>query len=300
MKNERKYYKMQVTVDTKFVFLLGDPVRQTFSNTMQNSCYETLGLDMAYVPLAVTKEGLGEMMKAAKVLNIAGYACTKPYKVEAMQYMDEVDELAQRIGSMNTMVLRDGKLIGYNTDGYGALRSIQEETGPVKGKTCFSFGAGGTGRSVCMELATAGVKKLYISSRSAMCEELCQQINTYFPGVCVPIRAAETEKVREALKDTDIILNLSGSGMAGHEGETPVDKSFLLPSHVCFDATYNPEKTQFLLDAESIGCKIINGIGMVLYQGVRQVALWTGREGDEVVEAMRKPLLEIAAKTRKK
>lgn len=286
--------KINVNVDTKFIFLLGDPVRQTFSDTMQNSCYNTLGINYCYVPLRVTKEGLGEMMRAAKVMNMGGLAVTKPYKVEVMQYLDETDDLAKRIGSVNTVVIREDRLIGYNTDGYGALRSIQEECGSVAGKTCFTFGAGGTGRSVCMELCAAGVKKLYISSRSAMCEELCAQINAFYPNVCFPIRASEQEPIHNALQETDVILNLSGSGMAGHEGETPVNKDFLRPEHICFDATYNPEMTQFLLDAAAIGCKTINGLGMVLYQGCRQVALWTGHDGDDVVQAMKTPLLKIA------
>lgn len=285
-----------ITVDTKLVAILGTPLAHSFSFRMQNAAYAAMGIDYFYLPVEVGNENLGKVVEAIRVMNFAGFALTTPNKVAVMQYLDEVDEAASMMGSVNTVVVKGGKLKGYNTDGYGALRSIREEAGSIAGKVFFSFGAGGTGRSVCLELAEAGAKRIFLCSRSATCEALAAHINKFFPGVCVAVRAAETEQVAEALKASNVVLNLSGSGMAGHEGETPVDKKFLLPGHICFDATYNPGKTRFLQDAESLGCKTINGLGMVLYQGARQIALWTGRDEDEAVPAMRRSLMEIAGK----
>ena len=285
-----------ITVDTKLIALLGTPLGQSFSPKMQNSAYTAMGINYIYFPVEVGNENLGKVVDAIRVMNFAGFASTKPNKVAIMQYLDEVDEVASMMGSVNTVVVKDGKLKGYNTDGYGALRSIREDAGDPAGKTFFSFGAGGTGRSVCLELAKAGAKRIYLSSRSAMCEELTAHINQFFPGLCTAIRASETEQIAEALKVSDIVLNLSGSGMAGHENETPVDKKLLRPEHICFDATYNPDKTRFLLEAESLGCKTINGLGMVLYQGARQIALWTGHDEDEAVPSMHKALMEIVGK----
>ncbi len=285
-----------ISVDTKLVALLGIPLAQSFSARMQNAAYAAMGLNFLYLPVEVGNENLGRVVEAVRVMNFAGLAVTKPGKVAVMQYLDEVDETAAMMGSVNTVVVEGGMLKGYNTDGYGALRSIREESGSIAGKTFFSFGAGGTARSVCLELARAGAKGVYICSRSARCAELAAHINRFFPGLCTAVRAAETDAVAEALKAADVVLNLSGCGMTGHEDETPVEQKLLLRSHVCFDATYNPAKTRFLLEAEAIGCRVINGLGMVLYQGARQIALWTGRDEDEAVPPMRTALMEIIGK----
>ena len=158
----------------------------------------------------------------------------------------------------------------------------------------FSFGAGGTGRSVCLELAAEGAKKIYLSSRSEMCETLANEINAFYPGVCVAIRSAEEKKIADALEETDVILNLSGLGMRGKEEYTCVDKKYLKPSHVCFDATYNPAVTRFLKEAQEVGCKTINGLGMTLYQGLRQIQLWTGGKAVPL-DVMRQTLMDILA-----
>ncbi len=269
-----------ITVDTKLIALLGTPLRQSFSYKMQNDAFKALGLDYYYIPIEVEPEGLKAVVTAIRYMNFAGFAVTKPYKVDIMKYLDEVDDLARMMGSCNTVVVEDGKFKGYNTDGEGLIRSLTEEGKiEIKDNIFFSFGAGGTGKSVCLELANNGAGRIYISSRSAMCEELSANINNYFPGVCVPIRAADKEKIEQGMAEANVLLNLSGSGMYPHIDETPVDKSLLKPKHLCFDATYNPDKTRFLLEAEEKGCKIINGIGMFIYQGAHQIKLWTGKEG---------------------
>jgi len=284
-----------ITVDTKLVALLGTPLRQSISYKLQNDTYQALGLDYYYIPVEVEQDGFEAVVNAVRYMNFAGLAITKPYKVTIMQYLDEVDDIARMMGSCNTVVVKDGKFKGYNTDGLGCLRSLVEEGSvEIKDNIFFSFGAGGTGKSVCFELANNGARRIYICSRSAMCEELAANINNYFPGVCVAIRAADEEKIRQAVSDANVLLNLSGSGMYPHIDETPVDKALLQPKHICFDATYNPDKTRFLLEAEEKGCKIINGIGMVIYQGARQIKLWTGK--DDPVEIMRKSFIDLISR----
>lgn len=286
---------MKVDINSKFVTLIGTPLGQSFAARMQNSGYEAAGLNMLYFYSEVGNDHLPDVLNGLRYMPFAGCAVTKPNKVEVMQYLDGYDPLCEKMGSSNTVVkTAEGKLIGYNTDGYGALRSLKEEVGELKGKVMFSFGAGGTGRSVCFELANAGAEKIYICSRSAACEALCEQLNGFYPGVCIPVRAADETGVAAALAGTDIVLNLSGAGMRGKEDETPVDKKYLKPEHVCFDATYNPPETRFLREAKEVGCaKVINGLDMSLYQGVRQIELWTG--GEAPVDAMRKSLLDILA-----
>ncbi|MBQ3448146.1 MAG: hypothetical protein IJG37_10925, partial [Synergistaceae bacterium] len=121
-----------------------------------------------------------------------------------------------------------------------------------------------------------------------------EEINKFYPGVCVPVRAADEAGIAKALDETDIILNLSGLGMRGKEEYTCVDKKFLKPEHICFDATYNPVTTRFLKEATEVGCKTINGLGMTLYQGLRQIQLWTGGKAVPL-DVMRQTVMDIVA-----
>ncbi len=263
---------------------------------MQNAAYQAAGFNMVYCYCEADSSHLKEIIDGIRYMpTFAGCAVTKPNKVEVMQYLDDYDDLCKKMGSSNTVIkTSEGKLIGYNTDGYGALRDLKEHDVMIKDRVMFSFGAGGTGRSVCLELAAEGAKKIYLSSRSEMCEQLAEEINKFYPGVCVAIRSAEEKKIAEALEETDVVLNLSGLGMRGKEEYTCVDKKYLKPSHVCFDATYNPATTRFLKEAEEVGCKTINGLGMTLYQGLRQIQLWTGGKAVPL-DVMRQTLMDILA-----
>lgn len=285
---------MNIDVNTRFITLIGTPLGQSFSARMQNAAYEAAGCNMVYFYTELGGDHLGEAINAVRCLPaFAGAAVTKPNKVEVMRYLDGFDSLCGKMGSCNTVVkTADGRLIGYNTDGYGALRSLGEELGDLKGGTMFAFGAGGTGRSVCFELADAGARRIYICSRSGSCEGLSAELNRHYPGVCVPIRASDGEAVAAALEETEVVLNLTGAGMRGREDETCVDKKRLKPGQVCFDATYNPSETRFLREARERGCKTVNGMGMLLYQGLRQIELWTGGRYAPV-DAMRRELTAI-------
>ncbi len=287
---------MQININSRLIALIGTPLSQSFAARMQNAAYQAAGFNMLYCYCEADSSHLKEIIDGIRYMpTFAGCAVTKPNKVEVMQYLDDYDDLCKKMGSSNTVVkTAEGKLIGYNTDGYGALRDLKEHNVTIKDKVMFSFGAGGTGRSVCLELAAEGAKKIYLSSRSEMCEQLAEEINKFYPDVCVAIRSAEEKKIAEALEGTDVVLNLSGLGMRGKEEYTCVDKKYLKPSHVCFDATYNPATTRFLKEAEEVGCKTINGLGMTLYQGLRQIQLWTGGKAVPL-DVMRQTLMDILA-----
>ena len=292
----REEHIMTIDVNTRFITLIGMPLGQSFSARMQNAGYASANCNMLYFYTEADTDRLPDVISAVRNLTpFAGAAVTKPNKVEVMRYLDDFDPLCKKMGSSNTIVkTADGRLIGYNTDGYGALRSLKEELGELRGKTAFSFGAGGTARSVCFELANAGVKRIFLCSRSVSCEELSAELNRFYPDVCIPIRAADKDAVAAALGETEIVLNLTGAGMLGKEDATCVDQKYLKPAHVCFDATYNPTETRFLREAREVGCKTINGMDMLLYQGVRQIELWTGG-ACAPLEAMRRELANIMA-----
>ncbi|BAL00742.1 shikimate dehydrogenase [Oscillibacter valericigenes Sjm18-20] len=267
-----------ITVDTKMIGLLGTPLRQSVSYKLQNRVYEQAGLDYFYLPIEVsTEDRLPAVVEGIRAMNFAGFAITKPYKETILKYLDERDDLVTKMGACNTVAVRDGKLIGYNTDGIGCVRSLEVDGGlDIKGKTFFSFGAGGAARAVCFELACRGAKQIVISSASQRCEHLAEDINRLFPGLCVPVRLTDEERMYEYIRQADVLLNMSGIGMAPHLGESPMKKDRFQPHQLCYDAVYDPEKTRFLQDAEAARCRILNGLGMVIYQGLEQIKIWTG------------------------
>ena len=283
---------MNVDINTKMITLLGDPLKQSFAARMQNAGYEAAGLNMLYFYTETDNEHLGDIVKGLRYMNFAGFAVTKPNKVKVLEYLDELDPLCEKMGASNTVVkTADGKLIGYNTDGVGFYTSLVEE-GKVKvdESVFFCFGAGGAGRAMCSILAYHGARKIYITDYfDSAAEERVKDINENFAPVAEMVPKGDFSKIAAC----DVVLNASGIGMGAHIGESPMPEEYIQPSQLYFDACYNPDKTQFLLNAEAKGCRILNGLGMSLYQGAAQIELWTG--GKAPVEAMRKELLDIIA-----
>lgn len=277
--------------DTKFITLIGTPLSQSHAPLMQNAAYRAMGLDMRYVCMEADAALLGAVIgRVRRESAFIGAAVTKPDKVCVLQYLDGLDPLCERIGSCNTVVkLPDGRLWGYNTDCTGFYRSLTEDAGiTVKGGRFLCIGAGGAGRAICSVLAFYGAEKIYISSLSPESRESAAgDINERFAPVCEAIPECTADTVR----DCGVIINASGVGMGGTVGFSPLKKELMLPGRLYFDACYNPPKTRFLADAEEKGGRILNGLGMSLYQGAEQIRLWSGK--DAPLELMRNELYAI-------
>ena len=278
----------QIDINTKFITLLGKPLGQSFAARMQNRGYEAAGLNMKYFYTEVENDHLGDVVNGLRYMNFAGFAVTKPNKVEVLKYLDELDPLCAKMGSSNTVVKKGDKLIGYNTDGIGFYTAITKDGVDTKDCTVFCFGAGGVGRAMCSVLAYYGGKKLYITdSFDAAAQSLVDDINKNFAPVAEFVAFKDFSKVSEC----NMVMNASGIGMAPHLGETPLPEEYVRKDVYYFDACYNPDKTQFLLNAEKAGAKFLNGLSMSLYQGTEQIRLWTGEDAPE--DAMRDELLTI-------
>ena len=283
---------MKVDINTKMITLIGTPLSQSFASRMQNAGYEAAGMNMLYFYTEADQEHLGEIVGGIRHMNFAGFAVTKPNKVQVLQYLDELDPLCEKMGASNTVVKTpEGKLVGYNTDGMGFYTSLTEEGGiRVDQSVFFCFGAGGAGRAMCSVLAYHGARKIYITDAFEPCaQSLVEDINKNFAPVAEFVPHGDMSK----LAACDVVLNASGIGMGKTMGQTPMPKEYIQPSQFYFDACYNPERTQFLMNAEAKGCKVLNGLGMSLYQGAAQIELWTGKKAP--VDAMRKELLAILA-----
>lgn len=287
---------MVVNINTKMVTLLGKPLSQSYAARMQNAAYRAAGLNMLYFYTEVENDHLGDVINGIRHMNFAGFAVTKPNKVEVMKYVDEMDPLCEKMNASNTVVIKDGKLIAYNTDGIGFFRSLQEEAPEidVKDSAFFCLGAGGAARAICSVLAYNGAKKIYITDKiPSAAKKLVDDINEKFASVAEVVDIEDEKAVKEKVAESDVVMNCTGVGMPVSIDKTPIPKEYLRPGQLCFDATYNPSKTRFLKEAEEVGCKILNGLGMSLYQGAAQIELWSGKKAP--VEAMRQELLDILA-----
>lgn len=286
---------MPVNIKTRMIALLGKPLSQSYAARMQNAAYKAAGIDMLYFYSEVENDHLPDVVNGIRYMSFAGFAVTKPNKVEIMKYVDEKDPLCEKMNASNTVViLPDGKLKAYNTDGIGFLRALNEEMPNinVKESTFFCIGAGGAGRAISSVLAYYGAKKIYIANRTiSKAKQLVDDINENFAPVAELVDLNDAVLLKDKILESDVILNNTGLGMLTKLDETPIPKDYLRPGHLCFDATYNPSKTRFLVEAEEMGCTIMNGLGMSLYQGAEQIELWSGKAAP--IEAMRQELMNI-------
>ncbi len=286
---------MPVNIKTKMIALLGKPLSQSYAARMQNAAYKAAGIDMLYFYSEVENDHLPDVVNGLRYMSFAGFAVTKPNKVEIMKYVDEKDPLCEKMNASNTVVLLpDGKLKAYNTDGIGFYRALKEEMPDInmEKSTFFCIGAGGAGRAICSVLAYYGAKKIYIANRTiSKAKQLVDDINENFAPVAELVDLGDTVLLKDKINESNVILNNTGLGMITSIGETPIPKEYLRPEHLCFDATYNPSKTRFLTEAEEMGCSIMNGLGMSLYQGAEQIELWSGKAAP--IEAMRRELMNI-------
>ena len=285
---------MTVNISTKFITLLGKPLHQSFSARMQNAAYRAMDKDMLYFYTEADETQLEDIIKGIRNMPFAGFAVTKPNKVEVLKYLDELDPLCEKIGACNTVAVRNGRLIGYNTDSTGFRISLQKETGiDVSQNTFFCAGAGGAGRAICCVLADDRAKKIYLYDKiDSRAQTLAEDINKNFGPVAEFVSFGDKAAMEKA-GGADVLINATGVGMAETIDQSPFYEDIIRPEHICYDATYNPIETCFLRQGRGRGCVTVNGIGMLLYQGVAQIKIWTGE--DAPVETMARELEDILA-----
>lgn len=265
---------------TKVCGLLGYPVEHSFSPAMHNAAFNEIGLNWVYVPFNVLPENLPRAVSGIVSLNLAGVNLTVPHKQAVMSLLDEIDPVAKITGAVNTIVNDGGKLIGYNTDGSGFVRSLAQEAGFTPGgKTALVLGAGGAARAVAIKLALSGVEKLYLTNRSqAKAVTLASHINKS-TGVETVVLPWGKELPSAIVAASDLVVQTTPIGMSPETDQCPEFPFEALHSgQVVCDLIYNPGQTTFLSLAAQRGVTVLNGIGMLLYQGVLAFELWTNQE----------------------
>lgn len=280
-----------INTETKLFGLLGYPLSQSLSPIMQNAAFKERKLNKIYIPVEVLPQNLESVVKGISKMNFEGFNVTKPYKIDIMKYLDEMDEYAKIIGAVNTVTVKDGKLKGYNTDGTGFLKSFEKETGSkIEGKTVFILGSGGAARAICMTLALNNAKKIYICNRTfkkavLLSKDINKQmhdmnrqmhdINRQIKDISIAI-PMEYNEMHNALNDSDVLINTTSVGMYPDVGTSPLDINLLKSNLIVCDIVYNPIKTKLLKDAGLKGCRTISGIYMFVYQGAEAFEIWTG------------------------
>ncbi|MGI9953188.1 shikimate dehydrogenase [Moorellaceae bacterium AZ2] len=277
-----------LTAATRLVGLLGYPVAHSFSPQIHNAAFRALGLDWVYLAFGVQPLLLPAAVAGMKALGFAGANVTIPHKESIMAYLDEIDPLARLIGAVNTIVIREGKLVGYNTDAGGFRRSLEEAGVDPAGKRALVLGAGGAARAVAFTLAQAGCAALTLANRN---RDRARELARALEEACCPgvdIFPLEDRALAEVLPGVDLVINTTSVGMNPYREEVPFNPDLLQPHHLVYDVVYNPPETRLLEAARRRGCSVIPGLSMLLYQGAEAFTLWTGREAP--LEVMRKTL----------
>lgn len=264
---------------TALVGVIGWPIEHSLSPVIHNAAFAELGLDWAYVPLAVHPEQVSVALNGLQALNFVGVNVTLPHKQEVMRYIDQVSDAAHFMGAVNTIHNKNGDLTGYNTDASGFLNSLIEGGCQPEGLRVAVLGAGGAARAVVFALARAGAKSVVVLNRTIQrAAFLVDDLNDSFPST-VMSQALTDEALAELAGQVDLIVNTTSVGMYPDVQECPWPDDVPIPNNTVFyDLVYNPLETRLLARAREAGQITINGLGMLVHQGAIALKIWTGYE----------------------
>jgi len=280
---------MNITGKTKVFGIIGDPVMHSMSPVMQNAAFEAANLDCVYVAFPVSRESVGQCADSMRTLQIHGLNVTVPHKVAVMETLDEIDTLARHIGAVNTIVNRNGSIVGYNTDGPGFMRALTDAGLDVYGKTVVMLGAGGAARAVAYSLAEAGAHLTILNRSVERAEALAMEVSST-RSEHVGYAPLEHACLRERVSTAHVLVNTTSVGMSPDVTSTPCPAELLRKDLFVCDIVYHPLQTRLLMEAESVGAPTIGGAEMLIQQGAQAFELWTGVPAP--VEVMRRAVME--------
>ena len=267
----------------------GQPISENPTQVMIEAAYDHHNLDWRYLTIEVGPDDLEAAVKGAKVMGFQGFNCTIPHKVKVIDYLDGLGQSASLMGAVNCVVRRDGQWIGENTDGKGFVSSLRELTDPARKKIVI-FGAGGAARAISVEVALAGASHINIVNRSIpRGEELTTLLQDNLPCYADFTHWDGTYAIPE---DTDVVINATSIGLFPDvDARLDFDLNTLSSHMVVADVIPNPPATHLVRDAREKGCQVIDGLGMLVNQGVIGIKHWTGMDPDPTV--MRAALEEV-------
>lgn len=265
---------------TRLISIIGNPVKHSKSPYMHNKSFEKLKLDFAYMAFEIEEEKVAKSVEAMKTLDARGFNITMPYKEEVMKFLDVIDKEAEIIGSVNTVLNDNGKLIGYNTDGKGFVKSLEEKGIKFKDEKIVIIGSGGAARAIAIQLAFDSAREIVIANRTIEnAQTISNIINENIPKTNARSIVLDGKLLKEELRDAKILINTTSIGMKKTQDKSIIEDIDTLHKDLFVaDIIYDPPKTKLLSQAEKIGCKTMNGLGMLVYQGAIAFKLWTGED----------------------
>lgn len=293
---------------TRILGVIGDPIEHTFSPAMHNAGLNALGLNYIYLPFHVTEDRLGECIQGAKAMGIEGLNVTIPHKTNVIKHLDDIDQVASMIGAVNTIQFiydeenessnqnneSNVRAKGFNTDGYGCVRAIQEKTS-VKDKKVTITGAGGASRAIAFQIANSGIDELSILNRNfqkaeSLADDLKSNLSSI--GIDIGINAYEIDNLKRELDDSDIFIDTTPLGMYPNVNDNPIAESDMLHEDLLVnDIVYTPMETSLIKEAIKANAEVVYGYKMLLYQGIRSFEIWLNQEAP--VDVMEKALLDV-------
>ncbi|WP_130807166.1 shikimate dehydrogenase [Senegalia massiliensis] len=259
---------MNIDSYTNLFCLIGNPISKSLSPYIHNTNFKFNDINAVYLSFKV--ENLEQAILGIKSLSIKGFNVTLPYKQEIIKYLDEIDPLAEKIGAINTVKNIDGKLIGFNTDGLGFMKSLKDRKIQLKNKNILIIGAGGASRAISFTIANESIKSLTIINRNnKRALSLIKDIKSKFKNL--DLRFLEKQDIKD---NYDIIINTTSVGMYPNEKENPLDTSLFSDETIVYDIIYKPKETLFLKYAKEEGKTTINGLDMLVNQAILSERIW--------------------------
>ena len=255
---------------------------------MVEAAFRHHGLHWRYINMEVSPADLGAAVKGARAMGFRGFNCSLPHKVSVIAHLDGLGQSAAVMGAVNCVVLRDGRLIGENTDGKGFLKSLQSMIDP-QGKSVVLFGAGGAARAIAVELGLAGVRHITIVNRSE--QRGAELVNVLREQLQLEAQLVVWSGDYTVPEGTDVVINGTSIGLYDPEARVAIDLDSLRPGMIAADVVFNPVRTRFLTEAAARGCRPLDGLGMLVNQGIVGIQYWTGI--DPQPEVMRQALESV-------
>jgi shikimate dehydrogenase len=254
---------------------MGNPVSHSLSPAMHNTAFKALDLNKAYLPFPV--KNVEAAMDGFRAMEVKGVSVTIPHKQAVIEHLDSIDPVAKKIGAVNTLVINNEKIHGFNTDWLGANRALAEQI-DLTDCSVLLLGAGGSARAIGFGLLEAGAKLTIASRTPATGRALADSLAVKW----LPIAEAQDHQA-------DALVNATSVGMAPQEEQSPIAATALANYQVVMDIVYAPLETKLLKEAKLAGCRTVNGLAMLLYQGVAQFETWTGQNAP--IELMQQSLM---------
>ena len=263
--------------ETKVVGIIGNPVRHSLSPIMHNRAFSHLGLNWVYLSFEVEPGRARSAIEGARDLGMVGLNVTMPFKMEAVEWVDIKDGSVILTDSLNTVLFKGGKIMGFNTDGIGFLNSLREKSISLQGRKVLLIGAGGAARAVAFVVAQQEVARLTILNRTPQkTHRLAQELRSFKPETEINTASYDLD-LALVMGDSDLIINATSVGMKDRPG-IPIPTDDIDQRHIVYDLVYWPLRTELLKGSEERGARIVSGLEMLIHQGAESFRIWTGVE----------------------